>query len=656
MPTAATASVPRRPTQNRSTSTYNVWKIMLTSMKLVVLSRWPVSDPVVRSCMVAGIICGQFCAYTGPVIRDVGMVLGWLTPRERWPWLALVPLVSIGALIEAGGALATFGLLRLVVDPDQVRTAPVVSQVWRAWPVDDPRAVVATLALGVGVFYLARALFLSWIEWVRHGVIFNSSSAAAERLLARYLAADYLFHVRRRSASLIQPMTRASDIAFELVAGSAVNILAEAVTIAALALVLLSAAPPITMAAVTIVLAVLVGPIVLMRRSWERVGEAERTLQQQQLHVLQQSLGAIKDVKVSGRQPFFEEQFRRVKRDLSRVKQRRSWAASAARHGVETTLVLSMLLVVFLVMRESASGSDTVSILALFAYTGFRVIPSANRIMLNVGYLREAHPWVAEMDADMRTLRAPTQRPFSPEPPLLVEALACEEVSFRYDVDAPFALDRVSLTIRRGQSVGIVGVTGAGKSTLVDILLGLVAPTSGRVVIDGEPLEGRERAWHRQIGYVSQDVYLLDDSLRRNIAFGIPDGAIDESRLAAAVALARLDEVVAALPQKLETVIGENGVRLSGGQRQRIAIARALYHEPAVLFFDEATAALDNQTEREVTEAIAAVHGTRTVIAIAHRLSTVKGCDQLIYLKDGRVAGVGTYQELLGDPGFRQLT
>jgi len=198
------------------------------------------------------------------------------------------------------------------------------------------------------------------------------------------------------------------------------------------------------------------------------------------------------------------------------------------------------------------------------------------------------------------------------------------------------------------------------------VLLGLLPPTTGRVLIDGEPLDGRERAWQRQIGYVSQNVYLLDDSLRRNIAFGIADQVIDEGRLANAVAQARLDELVGSLPARLDTVVGENGVRLSGGQRQRVAIARALYHDPPVLFFDEATAALDNQTEREVTEAIAHLrhgHGgeasvgvTRTVIAIAHRMSTVKECDLLIYLRDGKVAGVGTYQQLITDPGFRQLS
>jgi ATP-binding cassette, subfamily B, bacterial PglK len=295
-------------------------------------------------------------------------------------------------------------------------------------------------------------------------------------------------------------------------------------------------------------------------------------------------------------------------------------------------------------------------VLALFAYTGFRVVPSANRIMLNVGYMREAHPWIRGMDEDMRRLKLPLARPYEHVPPMLQSTLACEDVSFRYE-DAPaLAVDRVSFTIARGQSIGIVGPTGAGKSTLVDLLLGLLAPTSGRVMIDGQPLEGRERAWQRQIGYVPQDVYLLDDSLRRNIAFGIPDSAIDEQRLAEAMTLARLDEVIAALPNKLETVIGENGVRLSGGQKQRVAIARALYHDPQVLVFDEATAALDNQTEREVTEAISSIHGTRTVIAIAHRLSTVKGCDQLIYLREGRMAGLGTYEELMRDPGFRQLT
>ncbi len=599
------------------------------------------------------------------MIGDLRAVIGWLPARERGRWLLLVPLSILVALIEAAGALAVFGLLRLVVDPEQVRTAPVVSRVWALWPTD-PRSMVALLALGVGVFYLLRATFLSWAEWTRQGLVYRSSTIAAERLLARYLAADYLFHARRTSASLIEPTSRASDIAYELVAGAAINILAETVIIIALAAVLIVSAPPITLVTVAVVLALVLVPIVVTRRSWETIGDSERALYQRQLHLLQQSLGAIKDVKVTGRQGLFEERFRHIKRDLGATKQRRAWAASLARLGVEATLIFSMLMVVFLVMRQDISGSDTVSVLALFAYTGFRVVPSANRIMLNVGLMREGHSWVRNMDDDMRNLRVPPARSYEHDRPLLQQSLSCEEVSFGYDGGPPLALDRVSFTINRGESIGIVGPTGAGKSTLADVLLGLLSPASGRVLVDGEPLEGRERAWQRQIGYVSQSIYLLDDSLRRNIAFGIPDNAIDEAKLAPAVAQARLDEVVATLPSRLDTAVGENGFRLSGGQRQRVAIARALYHDPAVLLFDEATAALDAQTEREVTDAIshlrqgsvgqASAHGQRTLIAIAHRLSTVRHCDRLIYLRDGRLAGIGTFQELSADPLFRQLT
>jgi ATP-binding cassette, subfamily B, bacterial PglK len=214
----------------------------------------------------------------------------------------------------------------------------------------------------------------------------------------------------------------------------------------------------------------------------------------------------------------------------------------------------------------------------------------------------------------------------------------------------------IDIDVPRGETLGVVGPTGAGKSTLIDLILGLLDPSSGRITIDGVPLPEVRAAWQGRIGYVPQVAFLFDDTIRANVALGIPEGAVDDRRLAEAVSLAQLDDFVASLPQGLRTIVGERGMRLSGGQRQRVAIARALYHEPELLVFDEATAALDNATERDVTAAIEGLRGKKTIVIIAHRLSTVQRCDSLILLSEGRIVARGAYDELLSSsPDFRAL-
>jgi ATP-binding cassette subfamily C protein len=589
------------------------------------------------------------------VIRDIRTVLSWLTPRERWRWYVLVPIAVAAALLEAVAALAVFGLLRLVVDPAQVRTAPVVSSIWRSWGSGDPAAIVAALTIATALLYIARGAILAFSEWRRERTVHQTAARASERLFARYLAADYLFHVRRQSASLIEEATRSTELSLQFILAASVHLLTEVLTAAALIAVLMLNAPFVTLATVAAIISAVGVVIVLTRRVWVRLGIEEKDLAVLQLHVLQQSLGGIKDVIVTGRQSFFEERFRSVRRPLADLKERRLWLSSILRIGVETGLIVSMLAVIWIVIVRGDVGPQTVSVLALFGYTGFRLVPSANRVMLNVGYLREGHAFVASLTRDWEELGAPVAATV-PEPIVtFARTIDLDHVTLQYEPDRRPALVDVTLQIRRGESIGIVGPTGAGKSTLVDVLLALLEPTRGRLLVDGDPIAGRERGWQRLIGYVPQDVYLLDDTLRRNVAFGISDGAVDEAKLARAISLARLDEVVRDLPQQLDTNVGADGVRLSGGQRQRVAIARALYHDPPILVFDEATAALDNQTEREVTAAIAALRGDRTLIAIAHRLSTVQACDRLFYLKDGKVAGVGTYQALMADESFRTL-
>jgi ATP-binding cassette subfamily C protein len=525
-----------------------------------------------------------------------------------------------------------------------------------SWPTDDPRAIIGLLIALVALFYVLRGLYLTWAEWLKEATVAKSAAKAADRLFARYLAADYLFHLRRRSSSPIQEVSRSTNVAFQLVAASIINIVSELTTIAALIVVLAITAPGATLAAVVVVIAVVAVPLTLSRRIWHRWGVRLQTLEEQQLHVLQQSLGALPEVKIHGREAFFEGRLRAVRRDLAKLEGNRAALLMGQRLGVETALIVGMLAVVWVVTRAGASGGDIVSLMALFAYAGFRVVPSANRIMLNAGHFRTGRAFVRNAIADSRALERVPARVHAPDAVAsFSDALVFDDVSFAYETDATPALQHVFLRVRPGESIGIVGPTGSGKSTLVAVLLGLLPPTSGRILLDGQPLAGMERAWQRLVGYVPQDPYLLDDTLRRNIAFGVNDAAIDDQRVARACSLAQLDELIRQLPQGTDTVLGEDGARLSGGQRQRVAIARALYADPAVIIFDEATAALDNATEREVTRAIEALQGTRTLIVIAHRLSTVQGCDRLLFLQEGRIAASGTYDELLQNSAFRAM-
>jgi ATP-binding cassette subfamily C protein len=315
---------------------------------------------------------------------------------------------------------------------------------------------------------------------------------------------------------------------------------------------------------------------------------------------------------------------------------------------------------VLLVTAGGGTGPESVPLLGLYAYAGFRVIPSANRIVFLLSEIRFGRAALDRVRGDLaliaRNVPGGAAEP-SDSDLRFEERLDLERVSYTYEQGAGPVITDLSLTIRRGESIGIVGATGAGKSTLVDLVVGLLEPTAGRLAVDGVDIRTRLASWQRHIGYVPQSAFLIDDTLRRNIAFGIPDREIDERRVQAATQRAQLESLVASLPEGLATTVGERGVRLSGGERQRVGIARALYHEPAVLVFDEATSALDSRTEAELTRAIEALRGDTTLVLVAHRLSSVRHCDRLVLLRDGRIADSGTFDELMTrNADFRSTT
>ena len=289
----------------------------------------------------------------------------------------------------------------------------------------------------------------------------------------------------------------------------------------------------------------------------------------------------------------------------------------------------------------------------LIAVAIVRLMPSFTKISSNFASLKWGERALAVVYDDIRDLEA-KEREFRRKQaeglskPLPFEhELRLENISYSYPGSAESALIDVSLSIPKNASVGFVGPSGAGKTTIVDVILGLLEPMSGRILVDGVDIQDRVANWQRKIGYIPQTIYLTDDTIRKNVAFGLDDGEIDDDLVWEAIDAAQLRELVNSLPDGLDTIVGERGVRLSGGQRQRVGIARALYHKPQVLVMDEATSALDNQTERHIVDALDNIRGSRTMIMIAHRLSTVQNCDTLYYLDEGRLKAQGTYEELL---------
>lgn len=306
-------------------------------------------------------------------------------------------------------------------------------------------------------------------------------------------------------------------------------------------------------------------------------------------------------------------------------------------------LGIAVMCAVIFAQTNATRGTAT---LALFIVAGFRILPSITRVMGAITTIRVGKRGVDLVLADFGELSAPSPDGAAVGRLTMNRGLRVQHLEFRYPEAKVPALRGVSFELPVGRSLAIVGASGAGKTTLVDLILGLYRPSGGEILVDGSDIVADREAWQRCIGLVPQEVYLLDDTIAANITFGEPKDAFEPGRLAEAVSRAQLDDLIADLPEGLDTVIGERGVRLSGGQRQRIGIARALYVKPQLLALDEATSALDNETERRITDTIDSLHGELTMIVVAHRLSTVRRCDQLIFMADGQIESIGTFEEV----------
>jgi ABC-type multidrug transport system fused ATPase/permease subunit len=385
--------------------------------------------------------------------------------------------------------------------------------------------------------------------------------------------------------------------------------------------------------------------VMFTRARVERWGNDARVAKTGVMQALLQGFGGIKEIKILGRSSTFVKEHQTHLHSALRSQRLYSTFTTVPRSLFEILAVMGLVVLVSLMAVQARPSDEILPVLALFAAGTFRVLPSITRIVDSISQIRFAGAMVDQVRTHMQL----------PEPRLRVGGvgrlgefhhLELTDVSFSYGSNTPFRLGPLSIAIERGEYVGLVGESGSGKSTLVDLIGGLVDPIEGTVRVNGMLLGDVTDSWQSKIGYVPQTIFLTDDSIRSNVALGIPDEKIDNQRVSRALEAARLMDFCLTLPDGVGTVVGERGVRLSGGQRQRIGIARALYHEPDVLLLDEATSALDIETEREVMVAVNALKGQKTVIVVAHRLSTVEHCDRLYRLAGGKVIQTGSFEEV----------
>lgn len=587
-------------------------------------------------------------------------ILTFIEPGKRAAWIALAPLALVVTGIEVAAALLIFLLARLIAEPSGPVQLPIIGDVRERFPtLDDDHLLILAMA-AVSGFFLLRAGVVLFQTHFRARVAERTGVRLSNRLFRGYMEMPYPFHLQRNSAELIRNITDAVNDIVDYTLIPPIQLASELLVVAGLALALVLIAPLGAALAVA-----LFAPLMwlLFRLIQPRIGELgreEHELTKSALLTLQQSLHGYRDIAILGRAAWFQERYLRIRQAIARTRYLRWVFGEVPRITLETSLVLFVALFVATAAAIGRSPVESVSVLGMFAYAALRILPSLNHVVLQINDLRYGAAAAADVHHDLDLLeadpRAPTPLADDGSGLILRDSITLEHVSYRYPGADAAALTDVTIEIRRSESVGIVGPTGGGKSTLIDVILGLLPVTTGRVLVDGTDIRSDLRGWQRTLGMVPQSVYLLDDSLRRNIALGEDDGSIDENAIHEAVALAQLEPFVASLPAGLNTVVGERGARMSGGQRQRVAIARALYRRPAVLVLDEGTSALDAATETTLLDGLTAEDQDRCLIIVAHRLTSVRHCTKLLVVEAGRVVDSGSFEELVArNAAFRRM-
>lgn len=564
-----------------------------------------------------------------------------LDKKQKRTMAGLMVLMIIGAFLQTAGIGMLVQAVNVVIDPQILEKSGLVRAFYDFLGCGDFRSFSVTVMVLLVVTFVVKNLFLFVQQKLTLAFVYTNQFATSERMMRNYLRRGYEFYLNADTAVVQRSITSDVNNMYALILALLQLMSDGVVSLFVVSYCLMTNGVMTVLLAVSLVvlMALIKG---ILKPIMYKAGKDNQEYYSGLFKWISQTVQGIKEVKVIGKEQYFVEEYRKCGSGYVNAVQRYSLYNNIPKLLIETVCIAVMMGYMIVLTLMGAASENMLEVLSTLAAAAFVLLPAVNRINNQINSIAYFEPFFMGVtdnlqdeisDNHVNMAFAADEEEKLP----LRHSIELRDIVYAYPNTDKLIFDHASLTIPIGTSVGIVGTSGAGKSTLVDILLGLLEVKEGRICADGAEVKERYRNWLKNIGYIPQMIFMLDDTIRRNVAFGVRDDKIDENRVWEVLREARLDEFVRSLPEGLDTGIGERGIRLSGGQRQRIGIARALYYDPEVLILDEATSALDNDTEAAIMDSINRLHGRKTLIIIAHRLQTIEKCDLVYRVENGKM-------------------
>ena len=559
--------------------------------------------------------------------------------RDKYKIALLLCIMVAGSFLELLGVAVFQPFVNIIMMPDSIQENSYLARIYQMFGCSTTESFLTVVALGIIVIYVVKNVYL----WVEQNLImkftYGMQQKLSTRLLTTYLSEPYTFHLNKNIAELQRSMQE-DTVLFTQVLMHTLQLVAEVVVCIVLGVYLFTVSNSITVVIVGLLILCVVLFTKITKRFTEQLGKEAQVYKGKLYQWVNQSLGGVKEVKVLNREEFFVSSYKKYYGLYIKGVRINRLLSITPKYMVEAVCMTGLLIAIIIKLNFGHGELENfIPQLATFAVAAFRLLPSVGRINEHVNNILYAVPSVDLIYGDLKGIEDYQESKGEEEGKewSFEHGITAKHITYAYPNTDTNVLEDANCIIPKGKTVAFIGSSGAGKTTMADIILGLLAPQRGKILVDNIDVFKNLTMWHHQIGYIPQVIYLSDDTIRNNIAFGIHEDQIDEEAVKTALKKAQLAEFVDTLPDGLDTIVGDRGVRLSGGQRQRIGIARALYHDPEILVLDEATSALDNETETAVMEAIESLQGSKTMIIIAHRLTTIQNADIIYEVGDGKV-------------------